>query len=73
METCCIMNIIPIWVFILIGVLVVWEMVWKIVAIWKAGRNNHLGWFLCIVFLNTLGILPIVYILMHRKKRKPLT
>ena len=47
---------------------VMWESAWKIIAMWKAGRNNHLVWFICIALINTVGILPIVYILMHRKK-----
>lgn len=49
-------------------VLAVWELTWKIIAMWKAGRNNHLTWFLCIALINTAGVLPIIYILLHRKK-----
>jgi len=39
---------------------------------WKAGRNNDFVWFICIAILNTLGILPIIYMLLHRKKSKEL-
>ena len=46
----------------------IWDSVWKLIAMWKAGRNNHLAWFIFIALINTVGILPIVYILMHRKK-----
>lgn len=52
----------------IIIILAIWEGVWKLIAMWKAGRNNHLVWFICIALINTAGILPIVYILMHRKK-----
>ena len=52
----------------LIIILGIWEGIWKLIAMWKAGRNNHLAWFICIALINTVGILPIVYILMHRKK-----
>jgi hypothetical protein len=52
----------------LIIILAIWESVWKFIALWKAGRNNHLAWFICIAVLNTVGILPIIYILLHRKK-----
>ena len=55
----------------IIIILAIWEGVWKIIAMWKAGRNNHLAWFICIALFNTAGILPIVYILMHRKKPAP--
>lgn len=49
-------------------ILIIWEAMWKLIAMWKAGRNNHLAWFICIALINTAGILPIIYILMHRKK-----
>lgn len=50
--------------FLMIAIL--WEATWKIIAMWKAARNNHLAWFICIALINTVGVLPIVYILMHR-------
>jgi hypothetical protein len=34
---------------------------------WKAGWNNHLAWFICIAIFSTIGILPIIYILIQRK------
>ena len=45
-----------------------WDTVWKLIGMWKAGRNNELVWFICIAVFNTLGILPIIYILMDKKK-----
>jgi len=56
------------WLLPIIIILALWEGVWKLIAMWKAGRNNHLAWFICIAVINTVGILPIIYILMHRKK-----
>ena len=52
----------------LIPLLVVWEMVWKGIALWKAGRNAHLIWFICLFIFNTVGILPIIYIFAFSKK-----
>ncbi len=49
-------------------ILVLWETIWKIIAMWKSARNKHLAWFICIAVINTVGILPIIYILTHRKK-----
>ena len=54
------------WMLPLIIFCVLWDSVWKIIAMWKAGRNNDLAWFICIAVLNTLGILPILYILLHK-------
>ncbi|MEI8087805.1 MAG: DUF5652 family protein [Paludibacter sp.] len=50
----------------LIIFLALWDAVWKIIAMWKAGRNNQLVWFICIAIFNTVGILPIIYILLHK-------
>ena len=57
-----------VWLIPIIIILVIWDSVWKLIALWKSARNNHLAWFICIAVINTLGILPIVYILMNKKK-----
>lgn len=48
--------------------LIVWDAVWKGIALWKSGRNTQLAWFVCILIFNTAGILPIVYLLWFQKK-----
>ena len=56
----------------LLGVIIglaIWEIVWKIIAMWRSARNNELAWFICIAILNTLGVLSIIYILRQRKKQ----
>ena len=45
-----------------------WDAVWKLIGMWKAGRNNDLAWFICIAIFNTMGILPIIYILLEKNK-----
>jgi len=50
--------------------LIIWEFIWKAIGLWKSARNNQLVWFIVILFVNTLGILPIVYILFFQKKKK---
>ncbi|NTW31861.1 MAG: hypothetical protein HGB12_04435 [Bacteroidetes bacterium] len=59
-----------IWLMPLIIIVAIWDIVWKSIALWKAARNNHLIWFICIVIFNTVGILPIIYILLNRKKQE---
>ena len=54
----------------LIPLLVAWEAAWKGVALWRAGRNAHLVWFICLFIFNTLGILPIIYIFAFSEKKK---
>lgn len=55
------------WLIPLIIILVIWDTVWKLIGMWKAGRNNELIWFICIAVFNTLGVLPIIYILLSKK------
>lgn len=43
--------------------LFIWLIIWKMIALWKSARNNHLIFFIVVMFLNTLGILEIGYIL----------
>jgi hypothetical protein len=55
------------WLITTIIILALWDFVWKFIALWKAARNNHLAWFICIAVFNTVGILPIIYLLLQRK------
>lgn len=52
----------------LIIFLVIWEIIWKMLALWKSARSNHRYWFISIALLNTLGLLPILYLLTFREK-----
>lgn len=49
-------------------VAIIWSAAWKGVALWRAGRNAHLGWFIALFLLNTLGILEIIYIFGFSKR-----
>ncbi len=49
------------------ALIILWSGVWKLIALWKAGRNNHLAWFIVMGILNTAGILPILYIFWFSK------
>ena len=60
------------WMTLVILLLALWTMPWKGVALWKAGGNKHLWWFVAIFLLNTLAILEIIYIFgFSRKKSAP--
>ncbi len=54
----------------IIIILLLWDIVWKTIAMWKAARNNQLGWFIAVAIFNTVGILPIIYILFFQKNKK---
>jgi len=44
-----------------------WALAWKGLALWYAGRNRQKYWFIAILVLNTLGILPIIYLFLFCK------
>jgi len=46
----------------LLGILVLWELVWKGLALWHSGRRNQSWWFVILLIVNTLGILEIIYL-----------
>jgi hypothetical protein len=56
------------WFIPLLIALAVWDIVWKLIALWKAARNGHLGWFIAIAIVNSVGVLPILYIFSIKKK-----
>ncbi|MGD0284066.1 MAG: DUF5652 family protein [Candidatus Saccharimonadales bacterium] len=51
----------------LILLLAIWELIWKGFALWRAGKNSNLGWFIVILILNTAGILEILYLFVFSK------
>jgi len=64
-NTQSVLQNVPIWV---LYALLIWELSWKGIALWKSAKNNHPYWFICILIINTIGILPIVYIAFFSKK-----
>jgi len=56
--------------FALIGAAVLWDLTWRGFALWNAARSNKSGWFIALIVLNTVGILPIVYLLFFKSDRK---
>ncbi len=65
-------NHFPAWLGLLIPVLILlalWDAVWKTIGMWKSARKNQLGWFICIAVFNTVGLLPILYLLFFQKDK----
>jgi len=55
------------YILIIIGI---WDLTWKGLALWKASQNKQRNWFVAILIINTIGILPIVYLKFFQKKLK---
>ncbi|KKU51198.1 MAG: hypothetical protein UX74_C0031G0021 [Parcubacteria group bacterium GW2011_GWA2_47_10b] len=47
---------------------IIWSLVWKGMALWKAAHNRSAVWFVVLLLVNTLGILEILYIFVFGKK-----
>ena len=54
----------------LILILVLWELFWKGIALWKSARESQKYWFVVVLILNTAGILPILYIFLLKKGKR---
>lgn len=48
-------------------IIIIWSLVWKALALWKAGRMNQPIWFVLLIIVNTMGILEILYIFLFSK------
>jgi hypothetical protein len=53
----------------LLGLLMVWVLIWKGIALWRAARNSQKYWFLAILLVNSLGILEIIYLFYFSRKK----
>ncbi|MFH1325317.1 MAG: DUF5652 family protein [archaeon] len=49
-------------VLLAIFIISVWDLVWKLLGMWKASKRNSVVWFVVLMIFNTVGILPILYI-----------
>lgn len=57
----------------LIILLLIWSLVWKGFALWRAAKNGHKVWYVVMLLVNTIGLIEIVYLLiteLDKKKKK---
>lgn len=52
------------------GLLALWALPWKGVALWKAARNNAKWWFVALLLLNTAAVLEILYVFIFSEKQE---
>lgn len=56
------------WLIIFLVAIALCDGILKLLAMWKASRNNQVVWFIMLAIINSIGILPLIYFLIHRKK-----
>jgi methionyl-tRNA synthetase len=52
-------------------VLGVWSLIWKGLALWRAAERKSVPWFVTFLFVNTAGVLDIIYLFAIAPRRKP--
>lgn len=55
---------------VLLGILVLWELIWKGLALWRAARGGNTAWYVIMLIINSAGLLPIVYLLTHKESTR---
>ena len=50
-------------------VLVLWSLIWKGFALWRAVQERSKPWFIILLVVNTAGILEILYLYVFSKPK----
>jgi hypothetical protein len=53
-----------------LSIVVIWSLIWKGIALWKAAQRGRKAWYIVLLILNTLGILEIIYVFLIANKQK---
>lgn len=53
---------------VLFVLVMLWSLVWKGMALWKAAQKGDKVWFVVLLVVNTVGILDILYLYVFSKK-----
>ncbi|HEV2413062.1 MAG TPA: DUF5652 family protein [Candidatus Saccharimonadales bacterium] len=51
-------------------VLAIWDLFWRGLALWRAVKRGDKPWFVVMLIINSVGILPILYLLFTEPKTK---
>ena len=60
----------PAWALVIFLLIAIWDLVWRSIALWHSARHTQKKWFVCLVIFNTLGLLPIIYLLWFKPREK---
>ena len=62
-----ILDTIPPETYILVGAILAIALILKGFALYRAARKESTGWFWVLMIFNTLGILPLLYLIFSKK------
>jgi len=49
---------------------VLFELILKGLALWKSARKNQNVWFIALLVVNSMGILPLIYLVLNRDQKE---
>jgi len=52
------------------AIVFVWTIIWKGLGLWYTARYKQKGWFIAMLLLNTMGLLPIIYLLWFKPNQR---
>lgn len=58
-------------VFGLLVPFIIIDLVLRGISLWKSAKKDQNVWFIALLVVNSLGILPFIYLLLNRDERKP--
>lgn len=48
---------------------IAWSLPWKSWGLWRAARNKQKIWFTAMIIIQSIGILPILYLFFFQKNK----
>lgn len=53
---------VPAWAYAALPLFALWSVFWKGLALWHSAQRGERWWFIALLFINTIGILEIIYL-----------
>jgi hypothetical protein len=50
-------------------IFILWSLIWKGWALWRASQKGSKAWFIVLLFVNTVGILDMLYLFVFSKMK----
>ena len=50
-------------------VLIIWSLIWKGLALWRAAKRNDKAWYVIMLLVNLAGLIEIIYLLTTNPKK----
>ena len=55
------------WFILVILLISLWDLIWKGIALYLSGERQQKVWFIFLLIVNSMGILPIIYLVLNKR------